>query len=139
MRKPLISLGFCLCMLTGCLPAFAETGTAVTGPALENFRARPATEYSKLLYLIDVFANTETEIVYEGHCYKARAVSPIVRWYISKNYREEKAEDWIKKWCHRAGQGERIWVRLEDGRLRAARDFLLEALDKLNGTLTSEV
>lgn len=137
-KTRLFSLGLCLLFLSAALPAFGETGAALTAPALENFRTRPASEYSKLLYLIDTFGNSETEILYEGHAYKARAVSPLVRWYIAKNYRKEKAEDWIKKWCHRSDKGERIWVRLEDGRLRAARDFLMEALDKLNGTLSSE-
>jgi len=117
-----------------------DSSSVNASSSLDSFRNRPATEYSKLIYLVDRFGSSDMDIVYDGHHYKASSVSPLVRWYLSRNYRNESAEDWICKWCHRSmGNGERIWVRDSGGGLRSAKDLLMEELDRLDDWLDVEV
>lgn len=101
--------------------------------AFINYRKRPASELSKLLYLVDRLGESDLQIVYEKNTYPSRIIMPVARWYLHTHYnRKDSAENWITESCYRTlGSGEPVWVKYQDGSLRQARDILLEELDLL--------
>ncbi len=102
-------------------------------PAYKQFINRPYSELSKIIYLIDRFGDTEVEILYDGHYYKARFVKQVARWFLFHRYKKESAEQWIQVWCHKSAfSGSLIWVKLPDKSMRLAREVLLEELKILD-------
>lgn len=100
--------------------------------AYEQFRARPQSEFSKLLFLIDRFSEADIQIVYDGHYFSTRFVSRLARWFLSRKYRSETSTEWILRWCSTTvPKGNYIWVKLPDGRFRRAREILLKELQLL--------
>jgi hypothetical protein len=102
--------------------------------AFQHFQSRPVSELSKLLYLVDRLGEKEVEIIYEKKSYPSHFVRPVARWYVSQHYnKKDSAKDWLSKWCYRSiGSGEPVWVKNQNGSLRAARDILLEELGHLD-------
>ncbi len=101
--------------------------------AYKQFSGRPYSELSKIIYLIDRFGDTEVEILYDGHYYKARFVKQVARWFLFHRYKKETAEQWIQVWCHKSAfSGNLIWVKLPDKSMRPAREVLLAELKALD-------
>lgn len=97
--------------------------------ALEPYVMRPHSEYSKLVSLIDHFADSEIEVVYDGHYYSAAFAGRMARWFLFRRYKKEDAEKWVMRWCHTsAATGHLIWVKLPNGKFLPAREVLLEEL-----------
>ena len=107
--------------------------------AYQQFRTRPLTENSKLLYLIDRFAASDIEISYDGHYYSAEFTGRVARWFLARRYQHETAEQFIMKWCNASiPGGNLIWVKFPKGRFRLAREVLLEELKVLNKLLAEQ-
>ena len=109
------------------LPPFRES------EAYQRYIHRPRTEFTKLLYLVDRFHNADLEILYEGRPYRlSNFTTAQVILHILKHYRMETAEAWIGLNTYRSSPGGRIiQVRYPGGKLRPARDVLLEELKTL--------
>ncbi len=108
------------------LPAVEETR------AFEQYRSRPQSELSKMIYLIDRFGETNAEVIYAGKTFKTGMVARVARWFIKTHYNDEKAKGWINKWCYRTiPSGELVWVKGRDGSYFSARDILLADLGRL--------
>lgn len=103
-----------------------------SGYAFAQFENRPVSELSKLLYLIDRLGERDVEIRYGSHSYRSKLISGIARWYLSRHYKKERAEDWLQKWCYRTlRSGNPVWIKLDDGSLRSAKEVIKEELDHL--------
>lgn len=101
--------------------------------AYKQYRNRPVSELSKIIYLIDRFMNSDIEVLYDGHYFKAQFAGRVARWFLAAHYRKEKAEQWIMRWCNTTvPAGNLIWVKLPDGSFVLSREILLEELKKLN-------
>ncbi len=101
-------------------------------PAYDQYKKRPTTELSKLIYLGDLLKSSSLEIVHSGQTYIPRVIAPMITLYVRMNYKKEKAEDWIAKHAYRNGPSYgMIYVRDSEGKLTLLRDFLLEELKAL--------
>lgn len=117
----------------------AEKGEAQQGfeavaesAALKAFLARPVTEHSKLLYLIDRFEHADIQIVYAGHYFDASAASRVARWFLARRYKDETVHKWVMQWCNTSiPSGELIWVKFGNGKFKLAREVLFDELKKL--------
>ena len=102
-------------------------------PAYQQYRNRPVSELSKIIYLIDRFMDSDIEILYDGHYFDAKFSGRVARWFLATHYRKENAEQWIMRWCNTTvPEGNLIWVKLPDGSFLLAREVLLTELKKLN-------
>ena len=111
------------------LPPFRES------TAYRQFLLRPLSENSKLLFLIDRFANSKIEILYDGNYYNTQFAAPVARWFLMHHYQNESAEQFIMEWCNATvPAGNLVWVKLPDGSLRLAREILLGELKALKDT-----
>jgi hypothetical protein len=119
------------------LPAAARAADPSFEPveqskAFRQYTLRGASEFSKILYLIDRFKNTKVEVVYDGYPYPALRAAQEARAYLAKNYRQgDPAERWIKLNAYRSGAGNIIYFKYPDGDRRPMRDVLLEELQIL--------
>lgn len=111
-------------------------------PAIEHSKAfgrflkRPPTDRSKLLYLIDRFAESKVQILYDGHYFDTAFASQFARWFLARHYRDESPRRWIMRWCNTSIlSGELIRVRLPDGEFRLSREVLLDELKALESVL----
>lgn len=97
--------------------------------AYQMFAKRPASELSKLLYLIDRFKDADVKVIYEGDHYEAAYAAGVAKKFLLKNYHKESAEHWVKTYCHRAEKsGKFILFEAPDGTFRSARDVLMDEL-----------
>jgi len=105
-------------------------------PAYRQFAVRPATELSKIIYLIDRFANEKIEVLYDGNYYSAPFAAKVARWFLSRRYSKENAQAWVLKWCNASTPaGNLIWVKMPDGEFVLAREMLLTELQRLQEEL----
>ncbi len=101
--------------------------------AYERFSKRTLCDASKLIYLIDRFADSEIKIVYDQQNYETAFVGTVARWFFARNYRKQTPRDWIMNWCNVSViTGRLIYVKLPDGRMLLARDVLLNEIDEIN-------
>ena len=94
--------------------------------AYEQFKRRPVSDLSKLIYLIDRFGPSGAEIYYDGHYFKAPFAAWVAKAFLARNYKKESVQDWIMKWCHTSIGGELIYARFPDGKFRRSSEVLLE-------------
>lgn len=107
--------------------------------AYQQFKSRPVSELSKLIYLIDRFGGTKIEIVYNGNYYKPAFVASLAKFFLTQNYHKEKINEWIMKWCNVSiPSGNLIWVRFPDGKFKLARDVLKAETAELEGVIKSQ-
>lgn len=108
--------------------------------AYQQYRLRPPSDFSKLIFLIDRFATCEIEIVYDGHYFKAPFAARVARWFLATNYKKENtAKAWIMRWCNvTIPKGTPIYVKLPNGKFRLAREILIEETEELDRTLQQD-
>ena len=107
--------------------------------AYQQYKMRPLSDHSELIFLIDRFADSDIEIVYDGHYYSAAFVGRIARWFLSRHYKKEAAEKWVMTWCNTSVvTGNLIWTKLPGGKFRLAREVLLSELKALHELEDSE-
>lgn len=100
--------------------------------AFKNFNDRPKNDRSRIVYLIDRFANADVEVIYGGYRMHAKFASNICRWFLGINYKEQTPKEWTYQWCNRTVPGgELIWVVFADGSRKPARDVLVWEIEKL--------
>lgn len=99
--------------------------------AYQQYSLRPKSELSKLIFLIDLYRNSDVQVVYDGVENTSEVALGYARKYISDNYRKENAEAWIKEHAYRAKSGQIIYVKLVSGQVVPLRDLLLEQLHRL--------
>jgi len=104
----------------------------------KEFKKRPLSEHSKLIYLIDRFGDADIEIVYDGHYFSAPFVARVTRWFLSRHYKRESAEKWVMRWCNTSISGNLIWVKLPDGHFRLSREILLSELKALDEAIAED-
>ena len=131
--------------LLAALPAYAKPaeknpcGPIRESKAYQQYKLRPVSEFSKLIYLIDRFHTCDIEIVYDGHYFKAPFAARIARWFLATNYKKESSKDWIMRWCNTTiPQGTPIYVKLPTGKFRLAREVLIREIEDLDKTLQQD-
>lgn len=108
----------------------AQTNLGNFPPVLESkayqqFKTRPVSDLSRIIYLIDRFSGTKIEIVYNGRYYKAAFVASLAKFFLTQNYKKETVDEWIMKWCNVSiPSGNLIWVRFPDNKFKLSRDVL---------------
>lgn len=108
------------------LPPIRESG------AYQQFAKRTYSELSKLLYLIDRYKDTAILVIYDGAPYDTAICLRVVRWFLPRYYHNERAEEWVKRYCSTSILfGNPIFVKLPDGTRVLATNFLLEELRTL--------
>ncbi|OGW80636.1 MAG: hypothetical protein A3G33_09895 [Omnitrophica bacterium RIFCSPLOWO2_12_FULL_44_17] len=100
--------------------------------AYQQFQKRPMTELSKLVYMCDRLFDSNVEVLFEDQYYSAKFAAGVSRIFVAAHYRQEKAEDWIKRWGSTSPSGKPVWVKLPDGSFKLAKDVLLAELKELN-------
>lgn len=100
--------------------------------AYQQFLMRSPSELSKLIFLVDRFKESQVKIVYDDTPYEAAEAARHVMKFLSSNYKGEKAELWINKYATRSDPGRKlILARFKDGKVRKAKEVLLEELKDL--------
>ncbi len=114
-------------------------GSIRESKAYQQYRLRPESNFSKLVYLIDRFFVCDIEIVYDGHYFKAQFAARIARWFLATNYKKEAPKDWILRWCNvTIPKGTPIYVKLPNGKFRLAREILTEEIEELERTVKQD-
>lgn len=102
--------------------------------AYKKFAVRPLSDLSKILYLIDRFAESDIRILYENQSYTAPFATTVSRWFLARNYKKQTPEEWVRQWCsHSVFSNKLIYIKLNTGEFLLAKDVLLgeiEALDE---------
>ncbi len=106
--------------------------------AYQQFKTRPVSDLSKLIYLIDRFGSSKIEVVYDGHYYKAAFGAQLAKFFLAQNYRKETVEQWIMKWCNVSAGGNLIWVKFPDNRFKLSRDVLKQEIQDLEDLIKAE-
>ena len=109
-----------------------EFGPLRESTAYAQFKMRPLNDLSRLIYLIDRFSDTGVEIIYDGNYFKAKFAGRIAMWFLSQRYRKETPEQWIMRWCNVSIPANNlIWVKMPSGKVRLAREVLMDELKAL--------
>ncbi len=104
--------------------------------AFQQYKTRPLTDLSRLIYLIDRFGELDISIRYDNYDYNSQFAARIARWFLSRRYHGESVDKWIMQWCNTSiGTGNLIWVKLPDGNFRLAREILFDEIQVLDKTL----
>ena len=106
--------------------------------AYQQFKTRPVSELSKLIFLIDRFGSSPIEVVFNGHYYKAMFGAQVAKFFLAQNYRKETVKEWIMKWCNVSPEGNLIWVKFPDNRFKLARDVLQQEVVGLEAVIKAE-
>lgn len=108
--------------------------------AYHQFRMRPTSDLSRLIYLIDRFADSDAEILYNGINFRPVFAARIARWFLTRNYKEETPKEWIMKWCNKSvPSGDLIWIHYPDGTYKLGREILLEEIAMLEKAVTMDI
>ncbi len=123
------------------LPGYANPavknpcGPVRESKAYQQYKLRPVSDFSRLIYLIDRFYACDIQIIYNGHYFAAPFAARVARWFLATNYKKETTREWIMRWCSTAvPQGTPIYVKLPNGKFRLAREILNQELEELNKT-----
>lgn len=107
--------------------------------AFRMFSSRPLSDHSKILFLIDRFAEAPIEILYDGQYYKAAFAANVAKWFMARRYRKESAEQFINKWCNATVPGNNlIWVKFPNGDFKLSREILNSELKQLEQIILEE-
>ena len=137
-RAGLVGMAFSTLLALTFLPVCTASvenicGSVRESKAYQQYKMRPVSDFSKLIYLIDRFATCDLEIVYDGHYFKAPFAARVARWFLATNYKKETTKEWILRWCNKTIPGGKpIFVKLSNGKFRLAREILTEELEELN-------
>jgi len=111
----------------------------IESKAYQQFKLRPMSDLSKLIYLIDRFIDSDIQIMYENHYYPAFFAARAARAFLPAHYKNEKPEAWIMQWCSTSfPSGAPIWMKFSDGSFKLGREVLIQELKLLNQTLEGE-
>jgi len=100
--------------------------------AYKQYQRRQKSDLSKLLFLIDRFAQSKVEIIYDGFHFPSAQAAGMARWFLSRNYNKQTPEEWIYQWCNTTvPRGKLILVKLPDGSTELGREVLLSELAAL--------
>ena len=123
------------------LPLYADSteknfcGSIRESKAYQQYRLRPVSDFSRLIYLIDRFSACDIEIIYDGHYFKAAFAARIARWFLATNYKKEAAKTWILRYCSvTIPGGTPIYAKFPNGKFRLAREVLTEEIEGLDKT-----
>lgn len=119
-------------LLMGQIAWAQSLGPVQSSNAYKQYQNRSSSELSKLIFLLDRFNAPGVEMRIEGNVYTSDKAFPYSKGYLAKNYKKEKAEDWIRQHCYRStGNNEIIYMRVDGGDFKPARDVLIEELKGL--------
>ena len=105
----------------------------------QQYRLRPVSDFSRLIYLIDRFSACNIEIVYDGHYFTAAFAARVARWVLATNYKKEPGKAWIMRWCNvTIPRGTPIYAKFPGGKFRLAREILTEEIEALDRVLKQE-
>ena len=116
---------------------FSATAFAALPPLLESrafarYKTRIKTDLSKLIYLLDRFNDPQMEIKIDGNTYRSEMAFPFAKAFLAMNYRKEKAEVWIQKYCYRSPFSNQVMLGcLKDEKCMPGRDLLFNELQEL--------
>lgn len=101
--------------------------------AYKEYRKRPETELSKILYMIDRFKiEKQTKIYYDGVYYDVPTAAIIARQFLQLNYMDQTAVEWVNEHCTISFfQRKPILIKFPDGTTRLSRRILLQELKDL--------
>ncbi len=139
--QPLLSFLFLVLMMTSTRPGYAAEAKWTLPPleqskAYQDFKMRPDTEQSKLLYLIDRFQDSGVQVGYNSVFFDAPLAARFARWFLLRFYRGETVDQWLVKWCYRSvPSGDLIWCKFPDGTQKLSMPVLMGELEALNQTL----
>jgi len=112
--------------------AFAALPPLSESQAFARYKKRIKTELSKLIYLLDRFNDPQMEIKIDGNTYRSEMAFPFAKAFLALNYRKEKAEVWIQKYCYRSPFANQVMLGcLKDEKCMPGRDLLLAELKEL--------
>ncbi len=112
--------------------AFAELPPLLESQAFARYRTRIKTELSKLIYLLDRFNDPQMEIKIDGNTYRSEMAFPFAKVFLAMNYRKEKADVWIQKYCYRSPFTNQVMLGCIKGeKCVPGRDLLLDELQAL--------
>ena len=114
-------------------PLYPGFTPIIQSNAFQKFLSRPVNDESKILYLIDRFADSNIEIVYDGHYFSAALATSVAKWFFSRRYHKETPKQWVMKWCNSTvPSGNLIWVKLPNGKFKLSREILLAEVKSLD-------
>lgn len=112
------------------IPVLAEEKRK--SPAYQQYKKRPVSDLSKLIYLGDRLKESGLLIVHDHVTYEPKKIAPLVTLYVRMNYKKEKVDEWILKHAYRNGSTFAvIFIKNLDGSLTPLRDYLLQELKTL--------
>ena len=113
-------------------PLYAGFPALETSEAFKQYQLRPKSDLSKLVYLIDRFAQSKVEIIYEGLHVPAPPAAAVAKWFLARNYKKQTPSQWIYQWCNTTIPNSRlILVKLPDGKTVPGRTVLFNELAAL--------
>ena len=133
--------GICLfVLLISVMTGMAEAGKTpwqlpplLESKAYQDFKLRPDTEQSKLLYLIDRFQDSGVQVGYNRVFFDSPLAARVARWFLLRFYRGETVDEWLVKWCYRSvPSGDLIWCKFPDGTKELSLPVLKGELEALN-------
>ena len=100
--------------------------------AYQDFLKKPATDFSKMVCLLNYFRTAPVIVRFEGIDYTPEFAYPFGLVYLMTNYHNEKPEQWARKHCYRSIFSNKIiYFKFRDGSSRPARDVILEKFQEL--------
>lgn len=91
---------------------------------------KPKPELARITGLLTLF-KPGFKILYKGNEYELKTLNGLIRMYIMSNYKNEKAEDWIRLHAYKSRRsGSVFYLKYPGGKIRVLRDVLLEELNK---------
>lgn len=100
--------------------------------AYKEYLKKPATDFSKMICLLNYFRTAPVIVQFEGIDYTPEFAYPFGLVYLMTNYRNEKPEHWARKHCYRSiFTNKIIYFKFRDGSSRPARDVIIEKFDEL--------
>ena len=100
--------------------------------AYEQYKRRPQSELSKLLYLKEVLQKSDVTVIYNGRDYDPAAIASLISMYVRLNYKKENAENWITQHAYRSiSKGKIIYLKDPQGHRQILKDVLLQELKTL--------
>ena len=100
--------------------------------AYQQYKKLPPTDLSKLICLTEMLKKSAYEIIYNGRTYQPKTISALISGYVRLKYKNEKAEDWIKKHAYRSrSKNKIIYLRDPQGKMHVLKDVLLQELKTL--------
>ena len=135
MKRTFVAFLF-LSLLAGMPAGHASSGNSVfcfdKSDAYEQYKRRPQSELSKLLYLKEVLQKSGVTVIYNGRDYDPEAMTAVISTYVKMNYKKENAENWITQHAYRsASKGQIIYLKDPQGHRQVLKDVLLQELKTL--------